>query len=416
MGYDRVITFRPDSSSNWNTNNPVLAKGEGAVETDTGMIKVGDGVTVYSSLPYTTPTIRVKYNITDSTDVTVNLPDATNEVVERTYFRTGSGSGKVLFSTTSSQLINGLSASSWELENEEKIVLFPYSGNWYVKEYGGYDEDGNVIIKPVSGESIISDGAHEIDGRLTVKRDDDNGNISQAVIIESDSYPSKRLYIGYNVTHNQAVLQSIDEGTAYQDIALNPNGGWVNIGSLGIDRFSFAKTTSPPSRRGITWFDDPDGRVVIWAHDWQTTPFIEMRNSRDSNVRFKFRIDTGNGYCDGSWSGGGADYAEWIEADTEDIPKNVVIGLNLKTQRARKWEKGDIVLGVHSSNPGFIGNNIEDLTKNERKDGKKYVLTAILGQVIIEDAVIEKNGVVYTTDMQQLGYKLRNGKVYLRMK
>lgn len=46
------IQLRRDTSANWTSINPVLMEAEFGYETDTGMAKIGDGVTNYSSLPY----------------------------------------------------------------------------------------------------------------------------------------------------------------------------------------------------------------------------------------------------------------------------------------------------------------------------------------------------------------------------
>ena len=46
------LCLRTDSSGNWHTANPVLLRGEFAVEEDTGRIKIGDGKTEWSALPY----------------------------------------------------------------------------------------------------------------------------------------------------------------------------------------------------------------------------------------------------------------------------------------------------------------------------------------------------------------------------
>ena len=51
MGYDRIIGFRPDTALNWSNFNPILSLGEGAIESDTGVVKVGDGSTAYNDLP-----------------------------------------------------------------------------------------------------------------------------------------------------------------------------------------------------------------------------------------------------------------------------------------------------------------------------------------------------------------------------
>ena len=47
-----LIQFRRDTASNWTSNNPTLANGEFAIETDTTKYKIGDGSTAWTSLAY----------------------------------------------------------------------------------------------------------------------------------------------------------------------------------------------------------------------------------------------------------------------------------------------------------------------------------------------------------------------------
>lgn len=47
------IRLRRGTSSQWSSLNPILALGEPGSETDTGRMKIGDGVTAWTSLPYT---------------------------------------------------------------------------------------------------------------------------------------------------------------------------------------------------------------------------------------------------------------------------------------------------------------------------------------------------------------------------
>ena len=42
--------LRKDTAENWKTKNPILRKGEQGLETDTGIIKIGDGTTNYNDL------------------------------------------------------------------------------------------------------------------------------------------------------------------------------------------------------------------------------------------------------------------------------------------------------------------------------------------------------------------------------
>ena len=46
------IQLRGDTSTNWTNNNPTLAERELAIETDTNLYKIGDGITDWNSLPY----------------------------------------------------------------------------------------------------------------------------------------------------------------------------------------------------------------------------------------------------------------------------------------------------------------------------------------------------------------------------
>jgi hypothetical protein len=53
MPAQTVIKLRRDSSANWETANPVLSAGEPGLDIDTNQLKLGDGVTEWIDLPYT---------------------------------------------------------------------------------------------------------------------------------------------------------------------------------------------------------------------------------------------------------------------------------------------------------------------------------------------------------------------------
>lgn len=52
MAKRKRIINRNDVAANWTAVNPILLKGEIAVESDTGKVKVGDGATAWNSLAY----------------------------------------------------------------------------------------------------------------------------------------------------------------------------------------------------------------------------------------------------------------------------------------------------------------------------------------------------------------------------
>lgn len=84
------ILLRRDTSTNWDTNNPILSLGEPGVETDTLRVKLGDGVSNWQTLDYAisldfadlqnTPTTVSGYGITDALSLdalSVNTNSAT---------------------------------------------------------------------------------------------------------------------------------------------------------------------------------------------------------------------------------------------------------------------------------------------------------------------------------------------------
>lgn len=66
------IQVRRDIAADWTAQNPVLASGEPGLETDTGFMKMGDGVTAWNSLPYATSAKRMTNY---STSVTIAATD-----------------------------------------------------------------------------------------------------------------------------------------------------------------------------------------------------------------------------------------------------------------------------------------------------------------------------------------------------
>src|SRR4051794_3230191 len=48
----QTIQVRRGTAGQWSSVNPVLAQGEPGFETDTGKLKLGDGVTAWSALAY----------------------------------------------------------------------------------------------------------------------------------------------------------------------------------------------------------------------------------------------------------------------------------------------------------------------------------------------------------------------------
>ena len=99
--------------------------------------------------------------------------------------------------------------------------------------------------------------------------------------------------------------------------------------------------------------------------------FHIMRSNSASDTEFRFRGD-GNGFCDGSFSGGGADYAEYFEwsdgnSSDEDRRGYTVVLDGNKIRKSTSSDAATTIIGVVSSNPSIIGDGDLDKWKQKYK-------------------------------------------------
>lgn len=79
-------------------------------------------------------------------------------------------------------------------------------------------------------------------------------------------------------------------------------------------------------------------------------------NPGSPDTEFKLRGD-GNGYCDGSWVGGGADYAEyfeWLDGNS-GVEDRRGVSVVLDGDKIRPAVAGEDPVGVISGNPSVVG-------------------------------------------------------------
>lgn len=75
MSAGATIKLRRDTAAAWALANPVLSAGEPGVETDTNLVKYGNGVTAWNSLPYASGTF-------DPEAITANLLPAVGGIYD----------------------------------------------------------------------------------------------------------------------------------------------------------------------------------------------------------------------------------------------------------------------------------------------------------------------------------------------
>tara|TARA_R100001015_G_scaffold4710_1_gene1691 strand:- start:1053 stop:2627 length:1575 start_codon:yes stop_codon:yes gene_type:complete len=108
--------------------------------------------------------------------------------------------------------------------------------------------------------------------------------------------------------------------------------------------------------------------------------FAIFRSNNNGDTEFYFRGD-GNAFADGSWNGGGADYAEyfeWADGNSSDEDRRgytVVLDGN-KIRKSTSSDSAATIIGVISGNPSMVGDN--DINnwkqKYQKDDYGSYIL------------------------------------------
>jgi hypothetical protein len=116
-----VIQARRDIASNWASANPVLADGEIGFESNTGAIKLGDGSTAWTSLPYLRATEPAGNTDTAKTTGYVGIPQVVLSSGNLTLSK--AHAGKHIYVTGSSQTITIPANSSVPFEIGTTVVI-----------------------------------------------------------------------------------------------------------------------------------------------------------------------------------------------------------------------------------------------------------------------------------------------------
>lgn len=179
MARNALIQVRRDTAANWTSVNPTLAAGEMGVETNTGLMKIGDGSTAWASLTYladaskiTGSTLSVT-NVNGSNSVNVTGPSGSMTIGAGALTVYGSTSrvGVNTLSPNYTLEVNGIAkaatfAERWNvpgvgssgtmnldaLSYTNYLFLGP-TGNWTINVRGSSSVTLNSILS--TGDSIV---------------------------------------------------------------------------------------------------------------------------------------------------------------------------------------------------------------------------------------------------------------------
>jgi|APCry1669192522_1035417.scaffolds.fasta_scaffold00843_2 hypothetical protein len=154
------------------------------------------------------------------------------------------------------------------------------------------------------------------------------------------------------------------------------NAGYTSANGLG------ATVTNDADMTGSFGYDYGIIERAVGATSWY---FASFKSAAGSDSEFLFRGD-GTAFCDGAWTGGGADYAEYFEwADGnpagEDRRGISVVMVDDKIRPATATDVAADVLGIVSARPTVVG----DAAEMRWKD--KYQRD-VYGQEIYESATM----------------------------
>lgn len=151
MPVNTLLQMRRGTAATWTSTNPTLSAGEWGYETDTGRAKVGDGVTVWTSLKYT----KLRYDdIFTGSGISITPVTDGNSQVTGLYLNTNlvAGDNITLVNNNGAITING----------EAGITLSEGTGIHIV-----VDGDNHEINVSGLTSSLISDFNSAVDARVT---------------------------------------------------------------------------------------------------------------------------------------------------------------------------------------------------------------------------------------------------------
>jgi hypothetical protein len=105
---------------------------------------------------------------------------------------------------------------------------------------------------------------------------------------------------------------------------------------------------------------------------------------------------------------GGSGKASYLPV-SDPLEEGDILGMNPNSGMLRKFQAGDIYMGVVVKQAGFIDNYSRGI-----EDNKSFALVVTKGQVDIDLSQVQQNGRMISIEGQNIGVLMANGKIYLK--
>jgi hypothetical protein len=354
------IKLRRDTAANWTTANPILAAGEPGLESDTGKIKYGDGVTRWNALEHSGGD-----TLTNEGSITVQTGDADRWFVR---LRKEDDSlafdrGVIVLSTNYDSEGNALVVAQIDL-NTDGIVVFKFtpagelvwkksvdgfSNNYWVDSYNAVVDSNDNLLFVVSTESNTANivKVNGSTGAVVFTEGLDIGTSYDINAIAVDSNDNiivgGRVYLGdFDLDTAFVVKLSSDATTITWQKELTVDGGNSEIFGLAIDFNNDIIATGSASvdhqLNGNTVTDEEMLVAKIAAAgtlSWQKTVALEA--DMRSGSAFGVSVDSiGNIYVTGTYL---VDNAEADTGPSDNKKSNAVVIFKMTTLGVMVWDR-----------------------------------------------------------------------------
>lgn len=446
------IKLRRDTAQNWTTNNPILAAGETGFETDTRMVKLGDGSTTWKKLPYAVTGDLQITNTTIASEGAVTLAsgsgqqenwiaviDGSEGVVSD---RTGSWSDAVAYDSQGNAFVVGYSYASNTSTNGCWVIKTGVDGQvmWksYYSEYSSYgagltiDKNDDVYVlmdagpsngNPTSSDDIVLAKLHGSSGLIAWQRTfnslgdhddygsglevDKDNNLFLCGSTQINSGPSLFLLLkiaGHTQTVGQTVYQPGDiiwqqayagnlgvSANYYCALAVDFHG---DVGLIGNS------STPGPNFVPIFKVSGSDGHIL-----WQTD-LAEIVSDNGNNYNFSgvsgtsIAADSQGSFYVALTNNIYSDYYEVVVAKIPNITSGTVTVEWAKTIGYDDYDQATSSVICDSENNVYLTANLFDYTENNTFNlNGRYTLNVSKfssgGALIWQRNLIEEQSVIY---------------------
>lgn len=200
-----------DSAQNWKTNNPILEKGQIALEEDTGFVKIGDGINTWNFLSYIKDA-KLDTKLDKNGTAQKAIKDELNNKIDETYIKKISVDGSTLTFTKGNNISSSITLQNGSyplatqindglMSKEDKIKLDNVNLN--------SEENQNTFSNISVGATIIS--ADQKTDTLTLKSGQNinlsANNLDDSITIAftgtvdnaNNAMKSRQDYLGQNI-------------------------------------------------------------------------------------------------------------------------------------------------------------------------------------------------------------------------